>query len=132
MNITKNPGNSIDLEGKNLMSSCYNKSLEKVNLKYTYTQKFSIFNYVKSNIYFSSPSIYDYTDSDILISTTYRAYLNSIDKNWEDCARKYEEEISKHCHNRFVKYTMKQNVQKLNKIYIFSIKSFEQHCILLN
>ena len=82
------PDNSIDFEGKNLMSTFYNKSLKKVTLKSITKHWCSNSKNVKSNSYINSPKIHNDTTSNNFINTTYEVYLPLIDNAWEDDARK--------------------------------------------
>ena len=73
---------SIYLEGTDLMSTFYNKSLKKVALKYTTINQCSTSNIVKSDNYLISLSIHNDTPSDNFRNNTYKVYVPSIYSWW--------------------------------------------------
>ena len=81
------PDNSIDIEGKNLMSHFDNKSLKRFTIKSTSTRQCSTSKTVKSNSYLTSASIHNDTTSYNFRNNTYEVNVLSIENEWEYYAR---------------------------------------------
>ena len=73
------PDNSIDLEGKSLMSSFDNKLLKEVTLKSTTTRYCSTSNFVKSNSYLKSLSINNDNTSDNFSINKFEKDVTSVE-----------------------------------------------------